>query len=437
MAFYNNGPDETWEGMWAVGNYSSYVPYTHACGVPIHYMVGYRMNLISRLDPYGVQPYRTKRISHVLDPHHILSAHYLDLMRCMYPRSVGVRLGLCGDVQILYPGPGETVMMQDASKWVNDYIDYSQTILMERLVVRASKKAPGATATNGLRLTLPDGTPVLTTVTHDHVRLPGNSLLSHVVDCYVAVKDTACRSLSSSISDTTLPYTSTQDCPTSNTPLGTSLPGEKISHCYDAPSAFSSYPSGYQHDLSLITPSGYGKRTSLTSLLDNRTDIPRIDGWGSIRDALGGTPLFTIPASPYGKVREAIAEGTQYLRDKEAGKQFMALLWRTAPLQSELEGLSQEDIRARTDEFQKSDYSGDLLCVGRPTDKTAKALLFQNFSVSPCVAESPTVFNVQGGFALPALLYERCRIQHQAPVDNTMPKDSHMEDSDCDVTMAE
>lgn len=83
-----------------------------------------------------------------------------------------------------------------------------------------------------------------------------------------------------------------------------------------------------------------------------------------------------------------------------------------SPLEFELKGLSLDEIRERLDEFRSGDSSGDLICVGRPTDKTAKALLFQNFDTTPDPGMEQTHYNIRGGFVLPSYIYNNCTIHH-------------------------
>ncbi|CAK7230292.1 hypothetical protein SCUCBS95973_007525 [Sporothrix curviconia] len=163
------------------------------------------------------------------------------------------------------------------------------------------------------------------------------------MDFFMSVKDTLRQFRSPPRVAYDLPYVSPRDAPTSNMPLGKSvwLMGSKkevgsITHTFDCPSNSRPYPSGYQHDLSLITKTD-GDADDL-SLLGSTSGLPLVDGWANIQEALDGAPLFVASTVAYtndttishgtltGKqaqddlhahVQQAIAEGTQYTWDPE------------------------------------------------------------------------------------------------------------------------
>ncbi|CDM28444.1 unnamed protein product [Penicillium roqueforti FM164] len=62
--------------------------------------------------------------------------------------------------------------------------------------------------------------------------------------------------------------------------------------------------------------------------------------------------------------RNATVIGTQYLCDRTTYSQSTSLLWKTKELFSPADGLS-----------------GSVLCLGRPTDESSWAVVFQNFQV--------------------------------------------------------
>lgn len=128
------------------------------------------------------------------------------------------------------------------------------------------------------------------------------------------------------------------------------------------------FPSGFTHDLSLITDENLSSLTSPPK-------TPTIAGWGSYAAVLDGHPLFVSCLNVIsGRWRNAegrgtskaahaaIAAGSEYPWTRRAVSQNTALLWRTE--------YDPECLRG---------YSGSVLCLGRLTDPTAQAVIFQNF----------------------------------------------------------
>ncbi|KAM5449053.1 hypothetical protein McanCB49686_006865 [Microsporum canis] len=135
---------------------------------------------------------------------------------------------------------------------------------------------------------------------------------------------------------------------------------------YDEPSTIYPYPAGYRHDLSLFTDSNLPEITSPPG-------VGIITGWANYVDALDGQPVFTTRfdvgrnrrEQQTGTVsnnvtKEAIIEGSEYTWVSSAIT--ASLLWRTRP-----------------DDLTLMGFSGSVLCLGRPTDETIKAVVFQNY----------------------------------------------------------
>jgi hypothetical protein len=183
------------------------------------------------------------------------------------------------------------------------------------------------------------------------------------------------------------------------------------------------------HDLSLIThPQGLPEVTS-------PDHTPCVVGWGSYTDVLNGNPLFvtglnvptgnTIMRSGTGISREAqvaLAEGSQYLWDREVLSQNVSILWRTKEDADPLGGLS-----------------GSALCLGQLQDKTCLAVCFQNFE-SPLhsremfredyrrVPVGTSVITVKGGFLLPSEVRDTqilCNPSEAPTVSGTYPSRSN------------
>lgn len=137
--------------------------------------------------------------------------------------------------------------------------------------------------------------------------------------------------------------------------------------------------------------------------LTNPPGTPRITGWGSYEEALQGRPVFVSRYNAESgsrhtneghgvtaQVQQAIIHGTQYTWDDGTQTQGTALLWRTVGDTDSIEGAS-----------------GSVLCLGKPEDETARALLFQNFQ-GPLMSIGKEDDNRQeiyarfkGGFLLP------------------------------------
>jgi hypothetical protein len=128
------------------------------------------------------------------------------------------------------------------------------------------------------------------------------------------------------------------------------------------------YPNGFTHDLSLITDDNLPE-------LSSSPGLPAIDGWGEYSDVLDGGAVFVTrikmctgawrQLEGTGLSREAqraVIAGAEYVWDKTTCSQTASLLWRT-------ENVSDS---ARS-------FSGSVLCLGKPTDRVVKAVLFQNF----------------------------------------------------------
>lgn len=177
-----------------------------------------------------------------------------------------------------------------------------------------------------------------------------------------------------------------------------------ITFTYDSPSStLLPFPTGFCYDLSLVTSTNLPNITSPAGL-------PRIVRWGEYREVLDGSPIFVTSLNlhtgnantRYGsavswRAQCALAEGLEYLWERSSASQSVSFLWRTAYDGDWLEG-----------------YSGSVLCLGQPQDRTCSAICFQNFETplysreylredgrgpSKDNVHSPTI---KGGFLLPS-----------------------------------
>jgi hypothetical protein len=193
------------------------------------------------------------------------------------------------------------------------------------------------------------------------------------------------------------------------------------------------FPSGFTHDLSLLPfPSGFTYDLSPITdenlpTLTNSPNTPSIVGWGSYKAVLDGGPVFMTRLNvTTGRWRQsagqgvsiatqlAIAAGCDYSWTRRAVSQKTALLWRTA-----------------YDADCVMGYSGSVLCLGKPTDATAQAVVFQNFQ-APLRSENvihdyrdPLAGDhrsfVTGGFLLPEEI-RQCTIEMEGSTTSRDPQ---------------
>lgn len=128
------------------------------------------------------------------------------------------------------------------------------------------------------------------------------------------------------------------------------------------------FPSGFRHDLSLITDDNLPE-------LVNSPNGPLLTGWGSYASVQDGGSVFVyrinvatrrwrhlIGSGGSRPTQVAIAAGAEYSWESAAVAPGTSLLWRTPFNADTAQG-----------------YSGSVLCLGKPNDPTALAVVFQNF----------------------------------------------------------
>lgn len=128
-------------------------------------------------------------------------------------------------------------------------------------------------------------------------------------------------------------------------------------------------------------------------------------GWANYENALDGQPVFACLFNVWNQIQtiegdlasratqKAVVIGSESLWIRDAVSQSASILWRT-----------------ESDFTTASGWSGSALCVGKPTDRYVKALVFQNFQkpfTSVDVAggdrqlSSEYGCSIKGGFVLP------------------------------------
>ncbi|KAJ9485749.1 hypothetical protein VN97_g7602 [Penicillium thymicola] len=249
---------------------------------------------------------------------------------------------------------------------------------------------------------MPDGKEAITTMTHGFVRNPRPSrMVLMFCDWILWTKSALRRFVRQRPLSDTCALREARNSQT-NSPIGKEvwLTTEKkrigtISYTFDNPNPVFSYPAGYRHDLSLITDN------NLPTLV-SPPGYPVVSEWASYSAALAGSDVYVVRMDTLvGKwillqgtidpnaIRDATVIGTEYLWDRTARSQTASLLWTT------------------TEPFTPTiGWSGSVLCLGRPTDQSSKAIVFQNFEVrcssfiDSVTGKSQEVI-VKAGFLLP------------------------------------
>ncbi|KAI9820469.1 MAG: hypothetical protein M1826_000906 [Phylliscum demangeonii] len=391
--------------------------HTHAGGREIHFSPSY----VSQPTWAPVVPFREDPISRRIDGRRMLTPDDLHTLRCFFPGSIGIRVLIAGWVIVLFENRRAMVAcwgLGAVSTVSGRRIGYQIAVFHATSAAVASDDAvsprPNDLSPNhaclGLRLRMPSGESVITTTTHAFVKLASRNqswLRRRVVDWVVRAKESLARSRALRAPASTPAVAESCDgTKDSNRSLGTVvwLAGTNrklgtITTTYDPhPSRLLPFPSGFTHDLSLITG-------ETLPLLTSPPGMPSISGWGSYPAALDGGPLFVCRLNAVtgrgtelqGRgistvARQAIALSCDYTWDRQAFSQNASILWRT-----------------NYDPNRASGFSGSVLCLGRLADPTALAIVFQNYE-SPLKAmhtaddirdASDPRATFKGGFILP------------------------------------
>ncbi|EQB54487.1 hypothetical protein CGLO_05671 [Colletotrichum gloeosporioides Cg-14] len=477
LSVYLNTEREDGRRVWIIRDSIASSDYVYVCGLELHQLPDPQRQYE---DENFVRPWQHDRLTRHINPRRMLSGEDLTNFRQMFPYSCGVRVYIGGAIQIVYPtemhlrnsiktgvptGLNDSLICWDVldAEPSTMHIPYGQDVAqyIEDFPPQYS------TACVGLRLRYPNGKPMLTTVTHGFVRLPqvqhANPLKmvkQKTLDLFFWAKD-ALLNFRSPRHNPMIEhgYVSPKDIPTSNHPLGKAVYVTAtrevigtIAETYDVPDARRPYPFGYKHDLSLIKGSG-PYDLDLPSMV-TPPGYPVIDGWASVADALRGKPLFVSANLFMSQQREthhgyaiddatrrefkqakmeALAEGVQYLWDNETLEQSVSLMWRTEPTVEKLiqdgrsknsRGISPAIIEAfRNMRPSVVGFSGSVLCLGRTTDTTVKAICFQNFELPWPVYTTqsqplgPRQPRIMAGFLLPKSITKYCTIEYEKPND--------------------
>lgn len=414
----------------------------HFTGIPIHLYGGdLEIHVIPPAYPLETMCFPRAGpdlIGLPINPRRMLSETDVTMFARMYPRSIGIQILLAGRIHIIYNNlrDMETDWSDGVAGCVGSLevrfslLDVTPSAMSSDIVTGASAATAGWMAKCGARclgltIKLPSGAMALTSVTHGYVHLPGHGLGRRATSFYHLLKDILFSTAAKRNHETGAVTTAGMF---SNNPIGKRVWAAlsnvligTITETYDTPHPTKPYPTGYSHDLSLVTP--WPSRDC--PVLGPQPGMPMIEGWADLEDVLDGAPIFVtgnmlhlygnqISASGYvmdatereatRRELEALAEGHQYFFDRDSLDISVSLLWRCSERQfTTITGLS-----------------GSVLCLGRTTDSIARAVCFQNFEQGMCLPQlgkdgKPTApfessgfpsFNVKGGFLLPRYILE-------------------------------
>ncbi|CAG8026734.1 unnamed protein product [Penicillium olsonii] len=366
--------------IWLVEVDGHYVG-THAGGIGIH--------LIPQGFTYKRKPgiytclwpsnHHRDPVPESLDPRKFLAPTHLNMLREMYPTSIGARVFVSGFIVLLFKDYAaiKKSWTQDKILPVFGNLRVSYDVLEN--IPTHQKICSGAPVSNesdpskalaalGLKLRLPQGYEAITVPTHAFVALrPVNWTLSlRISSWYTAIK--------AMLSRFALAIGRTRNTLDPYSPLGRGV--GTITKSYD-PTADEPlcYPTGFSHDISLVT----NPRAKGLPEMEAPSRTACVVGWGSYEDVQAEEPIFMTAlnvqnGNPIHRAghgvsatdnKVALHEGAQHLWGNQNLTQNISILWRTEREHDSLEG-----------------FSGSVLCLGKREDKTCLAVCFQNFQFS-------------------------------------------------------
>ncbi|KAI9807842.1 MAG: hypothetical protein M1825_005147 [Sarcosagium campestre] len=145
-----------------------------------------------------------------------------------------------------------------------------------------------------------------------------------------------------------------------------------ISTCYDTlplPDSKLQFPLGLDHDLSLITGDTLPE-------METPPNVPQLEQhFAQPSEALKASDVFLTRHNirfgkwtalsghvVTGEAREALVVGMEYFWERRHTKVKRAIIWRT-----------------ERDDYDLAGWSGTALCLGKPSARTCRALVFQNY----------------------------------------------------------
>ncbi|KAL1970153.1 hypothetical protein VTN77DRAFT_6558 [Rasamsonia byssochlamydoides] len=325
-----------------------------------------------------------------LNPRKFLTASHLDSLRELFPKAVGVQIFVSGFLVVLFKSmvhvaeayrtqwPLEVGSLHVVFDVMN--IQLATEPVTTGFQVAVMPDAGESAGCLGLKLRMPQGQEVITTVTHGFVKRPDPLNALKYIGSWILSAKEALRRFRSPRPQPQAPAIGMLRKPPSGSPIGKVVwlvGGNRkiigtITHTYDRPSRSLPYLQGYLHDLSLTTDTALPEVSSPPG-------YPRITEWASYSEALSGSRVYAVRLNASAGVwrvidgtldtsalRNATVCGTQYMWDTTYHTQNACILWRTS------EPASPADS-----------WSGSVLCLGKPSDPTSQAIMFQNFQI-PC-----------------------------------------------------
>ncbi|KAK2781397.1 hypothetical protein FQN53_000588 [Emmonsiellopsis sp. PD_33] len=359
-----------------------------------------------------------------INPRKILTARDLDSLRELFPRAVGAQVLIAGFIVILFRNMGDLrnteargrpheigglIALLDVAGF-----DLTDDPICSDVSLGDSPAGGDRAACLGIKLKLPGGQTVLTTVTHTFIKTPAlPALFYRIADWLIYAKEQLSRYCTLQ-SDREGPMYGMFQERSSNSPIGRTVwmlnAKEKIGtimHTYDRPSGILPYPAGYSHDLCLVSDPQLPD-------IESPMDYPTVEEWAKYSEIRDGARLYAVRMSPStdkwgiikgpkgtSAVRRSVLLGSQYSWDQASLSQSIALLWR-----------SKDDVD------QASGWSGSLLCFGEPSAQSAKAVVFQNFQTGLRQYDldgGREMAVVKGGFFLPReITQSTIQVRHHA-----------------------
>ncbi|KAL4929979.1 uncharacterized protein BDV17DRAFT_281134 [Aspergillus undulatus] len=294
-----------------------------------------------------------------INPRKFLTEQNLESLRILFPRSIGAQLLIAGFLRMLFDN------ITDVERIHN--LGYPREV--GGLVVLLDTATGSATAQNiesgavvsdreaksvgclGLKLKLPGGKTVLTTVTHAYVRNPALPVvLMRVADWVIRAKNALYRFRNPHLDRDSRAHGVLRQSLSNN-------PTDK--------------------DILLFKTNKVLARAPLYAVALNA----QTQNWRVVEGAK------VTPA-----VANSVLLGSEYIWDREASYQATAMLWR-----------SKDDVDSA------GGYSGLVLCTDTPTDQHGEAVVFQNYETGLRTWKSEgssLLANIKAGFLLPGEIRE-------------------------------
>ncbi|KAJ5296954.1 uncharacterized protein N7443_007847 [Penicillium atrosanguineum] len=389
----------------------------YAGGRPIHYLPGdhYEYIPLGILTPRSPDKYN-QHFARYINPRRFLRPADLDSLRELFPEAVGAEVLLAGFLVVLFENMqhvhdaySEVWPLELAGLRVFfDITRYGFTTSPIQSGLGVSTDPSGEHHARagclGLKLRLQNGSMAITTVTHGFVYCPGASIPVNIFNMFQKMIEKAKRSLTRGMPTRVGKNDDAFVIPRevlTNDPVGRGVwlaSSHKrigaITRTYDQPSRIRPYLEGYNHDLCLISDATLPD-------IGSPPGYPTVTGWADYSAALDGQEVYVVchqtNVARWRVIRgnldstlfkRAAVLGTGYMWDRKRKSQSSFLLWHTGTQLTPADG-----------------WSGAPLCLGRPSDTAAKAVVFQNFQRSYFLAgpslNTKNFALAKAGFLLP------------------------------------